>query len=232
MSDDLPFLKDDAFTEEPQQDPAPQAQDQEPVEAKGEPTPEPAAPPAAVEEARHIPISALLDERDKRKAAMAEAEQLRRRVAEYEAKAQPPVDFFADPEAAMAVAQRTAMAAALQTKLETSRFLAEKEFGADVVGEAYAFFDANPQLSQALITSPSPFHEAVKTYQQHKAMTEIGDPVSYRARVREEARQELLSEMQAQPKPTAPPPSMAAAPGTAGAQRPSASGFDALFTKG
>jgi len=229
MSNDLPFLKDDAFTEELEQEP--EALEPEHVEAQGEP--ESAAPPAAVEEARHIPISALLDERDKRKAAMAEAEALRRKIAEYEAKEQPPVDFFADPDAALAVAQRTAMAAALQTKLETSRFLAEKEFGADVVNEAYAFFDANPHLSQSLIKSASPFHEAVTTYRRQKAMAEIGDdPASYRARIEAEARERFLAEMQVQPKPAAPPPSMAAAPGTAGSQRPSVSGFDALFTKG
>lgn len=235
MSGSLPFLNDDAFTEEQAPEPvAEQQPEPAPVEAKGEPE---AAPPAAVEEAKHIPITALLDERDKRKAAMAEADQLRRKLAEYEAKTAPKPDFYADPEAALTAtqqaAQQAAIAAALNTKLETSRFLAEKEFGAEVVKEAYAFFDQNPHLSRDLIASPSPFHEAVKTYQRHKMMQEIGDdPASYRARIEAETRERLLAEMQAQPKPTAPPPSMASAPGTSGAQQPPTSGFDALFVKG
>lgn len=232
MDGDLPFLKDDGMDDELQAEaeaPEPE-QDAAPPEGEQPAPQEQAAPPAAVEEAKHIPISALLDERDKRKAAMAEAEALRKKVAEYEAASQPKPDFFADPEAALNAAQRAAMAAALNTKLETSRFLAEKEFGSELVAEAYAFFDENPQLSTDLIKSPSPYHEAVKTYQRHKMMREIGDdPTSYRARIEAEVKERLLAEMQAQPKPAAPPPSMAAAPGTGGAKSPAASGFDALF---
>lgn len=230
MDGDLPFLKDDGMTEIEEQAPsAPQVEES----PKGEPAQtEQAAPPAAVEETKHIPISALLDERDKRKAAAAEAEELRRKLAEYEAKAQPKPDFFADPEAAIQAAQQAAMAAAINTKLETSRFLAEKDFGAELVAEAYAFFDQNPHLTQGFRNAPSPYHEAVATYRKMKAMQEIGDdPQAYRARIEEEVRQRLLAEMQAQPKPTAPPPSMAAAPGTGAGKAPTASGFDALFVR-
>lgn len=228
MDGDLPFLKDDATFDEPAPETAP-----EPEQAQGEPAPqEQAAPPAAVEEPKHIPIAALLDERDKRKAKEQEADELRRKLAEYEAKAQPKPDFYSDPEAALAAAQQAAVAAALNTKLETSRFLAEKEFGSDLVNEAYAFFDQNPHLSHALVNSPSPFHEAVKTYQRHKMLSEIGDdPASYRARIEAEVKDRLMAEMQAQPKPAAPPPSMAAAPGTSGGKPPAASGFDALFIR-
>lgn len=238
MSGSLPFLTDDGFSDEPQAEPVAETQPEqqpEPETPKGEP--EQAAPPAAVDEAKHIPISALLDERDKRKAAMAEAEILRRQLAEIQAKTAPKPDFYADPEAALSAAQQAAQeaafTAALNTKLETSRFLAEKEFGAELVNEAYAFFDQNPHLSRDLIKSPSPFHEAVKTYQRQKMLQEIGDdPAAYRARIEAEARERFLAETQAQPKPTAPPPSMASAPGTAGAQQPPTSGFDALFMKG
>lgn len=231
MDGDLPFLKDDGYadTEEQAQAPEPQAEEQ----PKGEPAPqEQAAPPAAVEETKHIPISALLDERDKRKAAMAEAEALRAKIAEYEAKAAPKPDFFADPEAALNAAQQAAMAAAYNTKLETSRFLAEKDFGAETVNEAYAFFDQNPHLTAQFRNAPSPYHAAVETYRKIKAMQEIGDdPQAYRARIEEEVRQRLLAEMQSQPKPNAPPPSMAAAPGTGAGKAPTASGFDALFAR-
>lgn len=232
MDGDLPFLKDDGLSDDLTPEPVANAQPepaQEPEQPKGEPE---AAPPAAVEETKHIPISALLDERDNLKAAIAEAEELRRKLAEYEAKQAPKPDFFADPEAALNATQQAAMAAAYNTKLETSRFLAEKDFGAETVAEAYAFFDANPHLTAQFRNAPSPYHAAVETYRKIKAMQEIGDdPQAYRARIEEEVKQRLLAEMQSQPKPSAPPPSMAAAPGTGAGKAPPASGFDALFTR-
>lgn len=226
MDGNLPFL------DEKEEDPTPEAAAPEPeVEPKGEPE---AAPPAAVVEEKHqnIPISALLDEREKRQQAAREAEELRRKLAEYEAaKEQPKPDFYADPEAALQSVQKAAQSIALNTKLETSRFLAERDHGAETVAAAYAFFDANPHLSSQLISSPSPFHEAVKVYQRHKTMEEIGDdPSAYRARIEQEVRERLLAEMQtATPAPKAPPPSMAAVPATGNSKAPPASGFDALF---
>ena len=219
---DLPFL-DDGEAEEPIE--AVEAQP-EPLEAKGETV----APPATPEDHGRIPIAALLDEREKRKEKEREVEALNRRIADYEAKAAPKPDFFADPEAALAAAQRAAQAAAINTKLETSRFLAEEKFGAEKVQAAYEFFDKNPHLSGQLLTSPSPFHAAVKEYERHQAMTEIGeDPGAYRARVEAEVRERILAEYNVQPKPTAPPPSLSSASSVSAGNAPVASGFAQMF---
>ena len=219
---DLPFL-DDGEAEEPIE--AVEAQPE--PEAKGEP---PVAPPATPEDHGRIPIAALLDEREKRKEKEREVEALNRRIADYEAKATPKPDFFADPEAALAAAQRAAQAAAINTKLETSRFLAEEKFGAEKVQAAYEFFDRNPHLSGQLLTSPSPFHAAVKEYEKHQAMTEIGeDPSAYRARVEAEIRERILAEYNVQPKPTAPPPSLSSASSVSAGKAPVASGFAQMF---
>lgn len=219
---DLPFL-DDGQAEEPNE--AVEAQPE--PEAKGEP---PVAPPATPEDHGRIPIAALLDEREKRKEKEREVEALNRRIADYEAKATPKPDFFADPEAALAAAQRAAQAAAINTKLETSRFLAEEKFGAEKVQAAYEFFDRNPHLSGQLLTSPSPFHAAVKEYEKHQAMTEIGeDPSAYRARVEAEIRERILAEYNVQPKPTAPPPSLSSASSVSAGKAPVASGFAQMF---
>lgn len=219
---DLPFL-DDGEAEEPIE--AVEAQPE--PEAKGEP---PVAPPATPEDHGRIPIAALLDEREKRKEKEREVEALNRRIADYEAKATPKPDFFADPEAALAAAQRAAQAAAINTKLETSRFLAEEKFGAEKVQAAYEFFDRNPHLSGQLLTSPSPFHAAVKEYEKHQAMTEIGeDPSAYRARVEAEIRERILAEYNVQPKPTAPPPSLSSASSVSAGKAPVASGFSQMF---
>jgi hypothetical protein len=171
-----------------------------------------------------------LDEREKRKEKEREVEALNRRIADYEAKATPKPDFFADPEAALAAAQRAAQAAAINTKLETSRFLAEEKFGAEKVQAAYEFFDRNPHLSGQLLTSPSPVHAAVKEFEKHQAMTEIGqDPSAYRARVEAEIRERILAEYNVQPKPTAPPPSLSSASSVSAGKAPASSGFAQMF---
>lgn len=227
--EDLPFLTEekdmaDDVAEQPlAAEPAPEP------EPKGEP--EPAAPPAAQpEESKHVPLTALLDERDKRKAKEQELEELRRQLAQFQ-KPAPKPDFYADPDAALAAAQAAAIQATINTKLELSQHMAIKDFGEETVKEAYAFFDANPHLSQGLRDHPSPYHEAVKIYKRHKALQEIGeDPEAYKARLREEVRAEFEAKI-APSAPKAPPPSMAATPGTGTGKEPPASGFAALFER-
>lgn len=221
---DLPFLNDEP-TPEPEIVETPV--ETEPEESKGEPE---AAPPAEPKEERHIPITALLDEREKRQAKEREAEELRRQIAELRQQMQPQEkrDFLDDPDAAVAALQKQSQAMVIQTKLEMSRAIAEDKYGADLVQEAYSFFDANPQLSAPLLAAPMPFVEAVKVYQRHKAMREMGDdPVSYRARLEAEIREKLIAE-QSQTKPKTPPPSIATAPGVSG-KSGVASGFATLF---
>lgn len=231
MSGDLPFLDDHKAEEQvaaPEVTPEPQP------EAKGEPAPqEQAAPPAAQEDHGKIPIAALLDEREKRKEREREAEELRRKVAEYEARArqqaEPRPDFFADPEAALTAAARAAQAAALNTKLEMSRFQAEKDYSRDEVQAAYEFFDRNPHLSGALLNHPSPFHKAVEEYRIHSQVEKLRtDPNAYEAEIEARLREKILAELATQPKPTAPPPSITASPSTS-QKAPVVSGFAQMF---
>jgi len=179
-----------------------------------EPKGEPAAPPAAEPEppGHHVPIAVLLDERDKRKEALRQAEEATRRaddLARQIAAMQTPQkapDFFENPTEAL-------KRALIDERLNTSRFLAVEKYGEQMVKEAYDYFDQNPAQSQQLLNHPSPFHAAVEVYQRQKALSEIGpDPLAYRERVR----QELLAEMQGQrPAPSSPKPpplSLASAP--------------------
>lgn len=224
---DLPFL-DDGQAEEPIAEAAAvEAPVEATPEAKGEP---PVAPPATPEDHGRIPIAALLDEREKRKEKEREVEALNRRIADYEAKATPKPDFFADPDAALAAQARATQEAVLYAKLETSRFLAEEKFGAELVQEAFEFYDRNPHLSQPLLKSPSPYHAAVREYEKYKAAEEVAkDPSAYRARVEAEVRERILAEYNVQPKPTAPPPSLSSASSVSAGKAPAASGFGQLF---
>ena len=219
---DLPFL-DQEPTEEVVEEVKQVEAVPEPEESKGE---EVAAPPAEVKEERHIPITALLDEREKRQAKEREADELRRRLAAYEQQQQQKPEFLDDPDAHIAALSRQAQALALQTKLDMSRAYAEDKFGKETVDAAFQFFNEHPQLSHPLVNHPMPFVEAVKVYQRHQAMQEIGDdPVAYRAKVEAEVRERLLAE---KAKPATPPPSIATAPGVAG-KSGSVGGFTALF---
>lgn len=208
----------------------------EPPADKGEPAAPaaPSAPPAEPDTRQHVaPLTALLDEREKRQ----EAE---RKLRDYEAqhraqKAQPAPDFATDPAAALEYQRQVFQQQLYNTRLTTSRFMAEKDFGADTVKEAFEFFDRNPALSHQFVDHPSPFHAAVEFYKRQRVAEEVGaDPAAYRAKLEAEIRAQVLAEMQTtqpvQPKPRL-PGSLAAAPaaGTQGEPRPKGSSFDAAF---
>lgn len=200
---------------------APQEETIPEPEPEGEPV---AVPPAAQEEVRAIPLTALLDEREKRQKAERDLAELQRWKAEQEVAARPKPDFFENPEAAISQAQRAAMDAVYQTKLDTSRFLAVEKFGEDKVAAAYAFFDRNPHLSQPLANHPSPFHEAVRIYEKHRMIEEMGDdPQAW-----------LDGKLRAQtaapiPAAVAPPPSLSSAQASPGVKAPAVSGFAQTF---
>lgn len=235
-------------------DETPEAEEPEAVEAatlepkpEAEGTGETASPPEApvetpkAPEAHTAPLTALLDEREKRQAAERELNQLRewRRQQEAQARAaqQKVPDVFEDPQGFVAHSQQTFQSALIGTKMEMSKFLAERDFGAELVNEAFAFYEANPQLSQQFVSHPSPWHAGVEFYKQQKAIQEIGnDPEGWKKSqmdtLREQIKAELLAEMQgAVPAKPKPPVSLAGQP-AAGRGEPKAapgSAFDQIF---
>lgn len=219
-------VEEDVIEEQPheaepeQEEPGAKPEAEEPLEVS----------PPETETERHIPLTALLDEREKRQEAMRKAEEAERRLAAYEARlrqeqqAQRKPDFFDNPEAVL-------QSHITRVKLEQSKFLAEKDFGADLVKEAYAYFDEHPEESQQLLNHPSPFHAAVEHYKRQKFLSEVKDPDSWREQEKARIREELMAELQqTQPsRPNAPPPTMAKA--TAAGRDAIAPGnaFDSLF---
>lgn len=243
----LPFLDDEheddaaeieAVEAETEASEAPEAQADEAEaqsESKGESE---AAPPAASEEKQsdHIPLTALLDEREKRQQAQRELEELRRWKAQQEAQRQQQrPDFFENPEAVLQQERQQFQQALVAEKLKQSRFLAEREFGAETVQAAFELFNdpKHAPKSHELLNEPSPFHAAVEYYKQQKTLQEIGsDPEAWRKQQEEALRAQIRAELEAelaQKKPAAPPRSLASAP-SAGGETPSAgSAFDELF---
>ena len=234
MSDKLEFLEqteaEPVAVEAPVADPAP-----EPVSPGA--TQDAGPPPAAEDKDQRIPITALLDEREKRQRLEREADDARREVeklrAQFAAMQQPQKapDYFDRPDEAIRHHIAPLAQQVMGVKLEQSRFLAERDFGAETVTETVAFFDQHPQLSQQFLSKPSPFHAAVEFYKRQKVMDQIqGDPDAWINAQVEARLQERLATVQTSPaKTAAPPPSLARAPAAgAGESMKPGSAFDAL----
>lgn len=222
MNGDLPFLNDEVLPEEAEAE-QPQV---EAEEAKGE---EPAAPPVAQEETKHIPISALLDEREKRQAATRELEELRRQMAAQQQQQKQP-DFYEDPESRLRAERSQVQQMLWNERLNTSEIVARNAFGDDAVNEAQQAFLAesrnNPTLYMELQRQANPYGYVVQWHKRQSVLTKLGDdPDAY---IQAEV-QRRLQELQAAPKPAAPPASLAAAPAAGTGQKLAKSGFDALF---
>lgn len=205
------------------------------------PAPEPEEPVS--EPVQHAPLTALLDEREKRQEAQRKAEDFDRQLREMRAelqKAQQPKqeapDWFENPQEAAQFHNNQVEQQFQSRMLQQSKFLAEREFGSETVTEAVQYFDQHPQASQQFKDHPSPFHAAVEFYQRQKVAQEIGsDPEAYKAQLREELRKEVEAEMMQKgasiqsAKPKSPPPSAASSPSVGGESITPGTGFDALF---
>jgi len=114
------------------------------------------------------------------------------------------------------------------TKLEMSRFMAEREFGAEAVQEVVEYFNQHPQLSHQFISEASPFHAAKQYVDAQKTAKEIGsDPEAYKAKLEREIREKLEAEMaakQAQEMAGKSAPSLANTNGSGGQTDPGWSG--------
>jgi hypothetical protein len=176
------------------------------------------------ETGRFVPISALLDERDKRQAETRKREDLEAQLQRYQQPQQPeyvPTDPSGIIQYALAEQQRVAF----NERLNTSELMARQAFGEDVVTEAQkAFLSAvgqNPMLQQQLQGQIHPYDFVVKWHKQHKLMSEIGqDPEAWRKSEAEKIRAQVLAELQGQGVSPArssqqPPPSVVGRPAAA-----------------
>jgi hypothetical protein len=230
------------------------------AEEPATPAPEPSAPvieaekPAAPEPepqgdgrardpetGRFVPISALLDERDKRQAETAKRIDLEAQLQRYQ-QPQQPEQIPTDPSGIIQYALAEQQRIAFNERLNTSELMARQAHGEDIVSEAQqAFLSAvgqNPMLQQQLQGQIHPYDFVVKWHRQHKLMSEIGqDPEAWRKSEAEKIRAQVLAELQGQgvsPAPSSqqPPPSVVGRPAAARAGTVPVGGgnaFDNLF---
>lgn len=147
----------------------------------------PAAEPQA--EPPHAPITALLDERDKRQAAerRAEAAEVRARQLEdwrtqQEAalNRRPPPDRATDPEAWEAHRSDQIGQALYGQRLEMSRNFAELKHGEDVTKTAFDWgvqkCDADPFFNERVRAAKDPVGLVVAEWKREQAIAKVADP--------------------------------------------------------
>lgn len=202
--------------EEPEAEPKAEVETPEPVLELTELAPEQTKPTEGF-----VPLGAVLDERDKRKAAEAERDALRARQAPTPVQMPDP---YEDPEG-YAAAQRAETAAALyQTNMRWSERIATIEHGKETVAAAkeWAFkkCDADPYFNAKVAASEDPVGFAVAEYKREEIASNVTPDEFAQFRAWKDAQNQL--QQQAAPaaasqQPSAiPAPSLASAPSAGG----------------
>lgn len=173
-----------------------------------------------------VPLAALLEVRK-------ELQEIKS-LATPKAAPAPTPDVFDDPAGYQKHMQELVSQSQTAQKLEMSRFMAEREFGADNVKAMFDHFNQHPEQSAQLMEAPSPFHAGMDLYNQQRVATEIGnDPAAYEARIRAEERATVQAELvakQAKEAAESKAPSMAHVTGTGGGPKTTWTGPTQLGT--
>lgn len=227
----------------PAEEAAPAAVEQPPVEAAAPPAPEPAPQEKGD---KFVPLAAMLDERDKRKALEAELAAMRAKQPAPETAIPDPYDDPAGFNAYMAdLTNRTALA----VKFDLSEDMAVGQHGEEAVSQAKEWgaerAAQDPTFKHQFLTARNPIDWVVR---QHKQAEDLKlyqtDPVAFARRILEAQGQPVPDAASAAvagagqqppaPRPAAPPRSIAGAP-SGGNARAVATGplsaVDALFSR-
>lgn len=165
------------------------------VETQPEPPSEPetvAEPPAQVVPAEqprpepgHVPIAALLDTRDKLKAAEALAQSREQELAQYRAQQQQPQqrpDMFEDSDGYDQSVDQRIQSATLNTRLDLSEDFARSRYDDATVDAARDWAlsqaKANPVFGQQLLSNRNPYEFAVKEHKRVQALDKLGGDTS------------------------------------------------------
>lgn len=198
---------------EPVEEPAEEIKAEEPVEEpeepKGEEKPEseepekveePEAEPPAAKVTKEVPLPALLDERDKRKAAEARAKDLEKRLEE---KKESP-NFWDDPEKAVADV-RESLEAEFDKKLTEKMFRFSIKTASHRHNDYQEAFDAfkqaaedNPALANMAADSDDPGDEIYRIGKNFLQLEQSGGDIeAMREKIRAEERDKILAELKA-----------------------------------
>ena len=213
MSDFNDVLDGSPAEQEPVETPQEEQQAQ-PEQPETPEQPEAAAPEEAPEAEPEEPTVPLAVFKSMREDFKSQLDSVRSQLVQPKQEPVEVPDVLEDPQQFQEFIARQITQSEQNTRLNMSRFMAEREFGAEKVEEVIDYFNKNPTLSHQFMNSPSPFHAAKDYVDAQKLAAEIGDdPASFRAKVEAETRKKIEAEMAAkQVKGVAPPPSLASNP--------------------
>ena len=135
-------------------------------------------PPTRLREDGHVPISALLDEREKRQAEKAQRETLERRIAEMRAEAAPQHELAPTEQLEVALYAQN---------LRASRRFAEREYGRDAIAIVHDWAtrrcDEDPYFNQQMRSSDDPYEAAFQAYNREQILRTVkpGDLAAFKA---------------------------------------------------
>lgn len=142
-------------------------------------------------------LKAVLDEREKRQKAQAEAEELRKRLADLE-KPQERPSVLDDEDGFVSSLTKELDMRLLNERMDLSQEFAEREFGKSVVAEKFAAYkdlaDKNPELRDRVRNARLPYHEVIAIVDQHEKMQQMENIDEFREKLKAEIRAELEAE--------------------------------------
>lgn len=186
-------------------------------ETPAEPEPQAEAKPEPKPEPGHVPITALLDEREKRK-------ELERQLREYQAQQQQPQapDPNVDPYAYQQHLMQQVQQQVLDTRLNMSEVAARRHYGAELTDQAKAWalekFQSSPAFQAEVIGSPDPYDYAIQAYQKEQIASQVSAD-DFKAFQAWKAAQAQIAAATPAAQPVQPiPRSLASAPSAGGAR--------------
>lgn len=215
-------MEDEDFLNELETD-TPEVVEQQPEAAVAEPQPEPEPQPPVVEkveepkpEPQHVPITALLDERDKRRSLEQELQRLREAQKPVEQPARP--DMFEDPEGYEAYQEQKVQQQIYQTNLQWSERIATVQHGEETVSQAkqWGFERCNndPYFNAKVAASPDPYGFVIAEYKREQIASNVTPDDFAQFQAWRAAQTQLQADTK--PVPQVPPRSIASAPSAGG----------------
>ena len=167
----------------------PQAAEPEPA-PEVEPTPEPVAEPEA-EKPVMVPLAAMTEERVKR-------QMLEQQLAAMQKPAEPaPLPDVLEDQAGFTQTLEQRMQQAVQNvELNVSERLTRQQHGTETVDAALQAARESGAIQQ-FMGKPDAWGELVRWHQQTVAAQEIGDPTTYKERIKQEVLKEVQAELAA-----------------------------------
>lgn len=188
----------------------PEQTTEEVVEAQptGEPEPEKeevkaedSTPEPKKSEESNWQFEAYKDEKSKRQALGQENQDLKRQLEELKNPKKPP-DVFEDQEGFVNDINSKISQSEIKMKAEMSKFMADREYGSDVVQQKLEQFremvSKDPSLSQKVAQSPSPVHEAIDIVDKAAMLSEVGNVKDFKEKVRAEMETEIRAQIEAE----------------------------------